>query len=295
MASEQQAPDVAGWEAAQEYFRENERATPVSNQMVIRKSDVEIRTLADWRLYAPPRGGDAQWRDYRSSKELARAWCPDGIGPTVPPETRALLLTRSEFNAFEVLEAVPEQRIRFDDLPGDPRNADLMVLGSANGEEFVMNVEGRGDEPFGAYVNDELIAAARRISRETPAPSFARITQLADALLPPRLGGEPHLGELRYQLLTSIAGTLAYATERAVKRAVLVVHEFRTHVTNDAFLSDNHRDVERTIERLTNGETRCIAMNQLVGPLRFPGNQYISRDVELFIGKVRRELLAMEF
>jgi hypothetical protein len=206
-----------------------------------------------------------------------------------------LLSTRPEFADFEILQAVPEHRIRFDDLPGDPRNADLMAEGIAAGGEFVMNVEGRGDEPFGAYVSDELVAAARRISRETPAPSFERIMRLADAILPPRMGGEPHLGELRYQLLTSIAGTLSHATERSVKRAVLVIHEFRTHVTNDAFLSDNHRDLERMMSRLTNGEVTCVPMNQLVGPLHFPGNAFISPHVDLFIGKVRRELLALDF
>ena len=290
--------EQTSWESGggRTYYRDRARITPATpGAIVIRKSDVEIRTLADWRLYAPPRGGDSQWRDYRSAKELARAWCPDGIGPTVPPETRALLHTRPEFSGFEIVEAVPEYRVRFDDFPGDPRNADLMVTGVANGEEFIMNVEGRGDEPFGAYISDELMAAARHISRESPAPSFGRITELADCLLPPRLGGEAHLGELRYQLLTSIAGTLACATENRVRRAVLLIHEFRTHITNDAFLSDNHRDLERMIERLTNGNVRSVGLNQLIGPLRFSGNSYIDRDVELFVGKVRRELLAMEF
>jgi hypothetical protein len=298
MSEDQEITDQTGWEAAQDYFREARAVqTPPTGQITIRKSDVQIKTLADWRLYAAPRGGEAQWRDYRSAKELARAWCPDGIGPTIPPETRALLSTRPEFTNFEIVEALPDHRVRVDDLPGEPPNADLMAVGTADAgaSEFVLGVVAKGDEPFGAYVSDELVAAARRVAREVPAISFERITRLAGALLGPRVGGEPHLGELRYQLLTAIAGTVAYATERAARRAVFMVHEFRTHETDDSLLMDNQRDLDRLMERLTNGETGVVPVNQLVGPVNIPGNEFISPDVELFIGKVRRELLALDF
>jgi hypothetical protein len=300
MMSEDQdiAADQTGWEAAQDYFREASAVqTPPTGQLIIRKSDVQIRTLADWRLYASPRGGEAQWRDYRSAKELARAWCPDGIGPTIPPETRALLSTRPEFSGFELVEALPDCRVRVDDLPGEPPNADLMLVGTTDSgtAEFVMGVIAKGDEPFGAYVSDELVAAARRVAREVPATSFERITRLAGALLPARVGGEPHLGELRYQLLTATAGAVAYATERGAKRAVVMVHEFRTHETDDSLLMDNQRDLDRLMQRITNSETTAVPINQLIGPVTIPGNEFISPDVELFVGKVRRELLALDF
>jgi hypothetical protein len=296
MPENQQLADQAGWESAQTYFGEVERpVTPSATPILIRKSDVQIRTLAEWRLYASPKGGDAQWRDYQSAKELARAWCPDGIGPTIPPETRALLANRAEFSSFEITEVFPDHRVRFDDLPGEPPNTDLMAVGTAAGEEFVMGVIARADEPFGAFVSDELAAAARRIAREDRAPSFSRIAMLGDALLPPRSGGEPHLGELRYHLLTAVAGTIAYAAERSAKRAVVVVHEFRTHNTDDSLLADNQRDLERFVDRVSNGRTGRVPMNHLLGPFQFPGNEYVRGDIQLFIGKVRRELLALEY
>jgi hypothetical protein len=296
MAQDQNLTEQAGWESAQEYFRESERVKAVTpTHLTIRKSDVEIKTLADWRLYASPRAGDSQWRDYRSAKELARAWCPDGIGPTIPPETGALLSSHTDLSGFRISEVLPEYRVRFDDLPGEPRNADVMAIGAVGEEQFVLSVEGRCDEPFGAYIGDELTAAARRIAREQPANSFARITRLADALLRPRAGGEPHLGELRYQLLVSLAGALATATQRGAPRAVFMVHEFRTHITNDSLLVDNQRDLERLVARLTNGAVTAVPMNQLIGPLHFPGNEHISPNVGLYLGKVRRELLALDF
>ena len=297
MASEPQTASEIRHTSADTYYRETEpgKVAPPSAGLIIRKSDVQIRTLADWRLYASPKGGDAQWRDYRPAKELARAWCPDGLGPTVPPETRALLASRPVFAGFSIVEALPEHHVRFDNLPGEPPTADLIALGMASDEEFVMGVVGKGDEPFGAYIGDELLAAARRMSREIPSSSYERTARLAEALFPRRIGGEPHLGELRYHLLTSLAGTLAYGSERGVRRIVFVVHEFRTHITDDSLLADNQRDLERMITRLTSGDTRYVAMNHLLGPFTLPGNEFISSDTELYIGKVRRELLALGF
>jgi hypothetical protein len=297
MARESQLSYEPVWDTAQTYLAERERVRALTppGTLVIRKSDVEIRTLSEWRLYASPRGGETQWRDYRPAKELARAWCPDGLGPMVPPETRALIMTRPEFNMLEIDEALPEQPVRFDTLPGEPPPVDLMAHGRAGEEEFVMAVLAKGDEPFGAYVSDELVAASRRLAQEVPVSSFERITRLGSALFRPRTGGEPYLGELRYQLLLAIAGVLAHAGERGVRKAVLMVHEFRNHTTNDAFLTDNQRDLERVVKRLASDETRALPMNQLVGPFEVPGNEFVSGNVELYIGKARRELLALDF
>jgi hypothetical protein len=296
MSRESQVSEQTNGESAQAYLLDRDRLrAPLSRPMVIRKADVPIRTLADWRLYASPRGGEQQWRDYRASKELARAWCPDGIGPVVPHETRALLASHTAFSGFSVLEVLPEHHVRFDELPGEPPTTDLMAVGTAGEQEFVMGVVGKGDEPFGAYVNDELVSAARRMANEILTPSFERIARLAAALLPARLGGEPHLGELRTQLPSSLAATLAFATQRSAPRAAFVVHEFRTHMTNDTRLSDNQRDLERMVERITSGDTTSVPMNHLLGPFEVSGNDFISGRVELFVGKVRRELLALDF
>lgn len=296
MAQEQMSQRAAGVEVARPLTRDVEESrAPSPRRMVIRKSDVEIRSLTDWRLYAAPRGGDAQWRDYRSNKELARAWCPEGIGPTVPPETRALLSTRPEFSDFEFSEVIPEHLVRFDSLAAEPRCCNLVAVGSSRGEDFVMGVEGKTDEPYGQYVSDELVAAARRIAREIPTGSLERIGRLAGALFRGRRGGEPQIGDLRYQLLTAIAGTLAFANERQVRRAIFVTHEFRTHETSDKLLADNQRDMERFLERLTHGEQRSLDTGTLAGPFTLPGSDFISSETEFFIGKVRRELLAYDF
>ena len=80
----------------------------------------------------------------------------------------------------------------------------------------------------------------RRIATDQRTGAIARIEALSAALLPPWREGLPRLGDLRYELLTGIAGTLAWAREIAASRAV-IVHEFITDQTRDADHARNGR------------------------------------------------------
>ena len=71
------------------------------------------------------------------------------------------------------LEAEPEAQLHFDDLPGEPRNADLAVLVHDEFGEFVMTVEGKADESFGDTVAETLAAAVER-KLENPASQGVR-------------------------------------------------------------------------------------------------------------------------
>jgi hypothetical protein len=61
---------------------------------------------------------------------------------------------------------------------------------------------------------------ARRIAADEHTGAIARIQALSTALLQPWREGLPHLGELRYQLLTGIAGTIGWAGAIGASRAV---------------------------------------------------------------------------
>ena len=37
--------------------------------------DTRITSVETWRAHAAPKGGDVQWVEGRSAKELAKAWC----------------------------------------------------------------------------------------------------------------------------------------------------------------------------------------------------------------------------
>ena len=114
-----------------------------------------------------------------------------------------------------------------------------------------------------------------------------RVESLSEALLPQWRSGLPHLGELRYQLLTGIAGTLAWARELRATRAVFAIQEFVTDQTRDDKHAQNASDLNQFLERLTDGAIRNLAEGALVGPLRVPGDAWIP-CVPLYMGKAVR-------
>jgi hypothetical protein len=83
-----------------------------------------IRTIDDWFQFAPPKRGVLQWKDFRSAKELARAWTCNG--EPAPPQVFLRVLQNMFGPELSVTE--PEAAISFDDIPSEKRNSDLLVF-----------------------------------------------------------------------------------------------------------------------------------------------------------------------
>ena len=91
---------------------------------IIGKDKNPILSVDGWYAGAPPKGGAVHWVTGRSARELAVAWC-GSEGPCVPTEIEQLLRSHPDLETLVIERAFPEHQIRFDDLPGEPRNADL--------------------------------------------------------------------------------------------------------------------------------------------------------------------------
>ena len=107
-------------------------------------------------------------------------------------------------------------------------------------------------------------------------------------LLPRR--GLPPLRLLRYQLLTAVAGSLAWARQLEAPRAVLVIHEFHTSQTSARKLQGNAQDLDFFVTRLTAGALRGLAVGSLVGPIRVPGDPLFDKPADLYLGKIVRRV-----
>jgi len=59
-----------------------------------------ITCVDDWFKHAPPMGGAHQWQDGYSAKELAKAWCAEGVTPAPPPALVSLLSSIPELAAL---------------------------------------------------------------------------------------------------------------------------------------------------------------------------------------------------
>jgi hypothetical protein len=250
------------------------------------RNDMPIVSLEDWRAHAAPKGGDRHWVEGRSALELARAWCSDE-GPCVPAEVRVALQSHPDLAALRIIEMTPEARIAFDKRRGEPRNADLAGIAEDGDGIAVIQVEGKADESFGERVADVLSAATRRArGKTTGAPD--RVRDLISALVPRNGEEQPSADDLRYQLLTATAATLAEAQRRGATRAVLVIHEFVTDRTDDNLHHANQSDLNAFVRRISNGRIAGITSGQAVGPIRVIGAPLITSPVSLYIVKATR-------
>jgi Domain of unknown function (DUF6946) len=257
--------------------------------MRIEKNGREIRTVDEWFQIAPPKRGREQWVEGRSALECARAWCgPEG--PVVPTELTDLLASHPDTTGALVRSVAPEHVVRFDSFPGEPRNSDVAALADHPAGLIALNVEAKADEPFDEHVHEVLTAVIKRIAADEPSNGVARIQQLAASLLPPAAPETSRLGDLRYQLLTGLAGAIAFAIASKATKTVLVIHEFITERTDDRKHEENARDLVAFLARLTSGEVRSLVAGRLIGPIVVPGRPLFESVPPLYVGKAVRNL-----
>lgn len=250
----------------------------------IEKNGQAIVSMDDWRRLAPPKH-PGHWVPGRSALELARAWC-GAAGPAMPAGLRELLDSRPETRNLRVDVVHPEHRIVFDEHGGEPRNADLAFVGEGPTGRVAVTVEAKADEPFGPTVGEAMAAALERAVGNPRSRGTERILGLVRALFNPAEKGQPFLTELQYQLLTGLAGTLAYAAESGARTAAFVVHEFITSKTRDERHAKNARDLESFLRRLgllRPGDTQYTGF---LGPVRVPASKHVPRSVDVLVGKV---------
>jgi hypothetical protein len=90
--------------------------------------------------------------------------------------------------------------------------------------------------------------------------------------------------------LTATAGALCEAERRRYGRALLLIHEFSADVTRDENHQRNAADLNRFVERLSQGSITSLATGQLHGPISVPGKPLLGGPAEIFVGKVNGNL-----
>lgn len=252
------------------------------------KGHLNIENVEDWFRFAPPKRGARQWKDGRSAKELAKAWCARENRPS-PPEEFLRLLTPL-VGPDELADAIgwPEHQVPIDDLPGEPPNIDLAIVSDGKQGRTAICVEAKADETFGRYVSEVHDVAALQIEHGRKTGVLKRLLRLETTLFPEvdtYLRGH---AELRYQLLTSAAAAIAMAKSCQAPVAVFVVHEFLfvDHV-DEKKVRQNELDLDRFVTRLTGGSVTSLPAGALLGPLPPPSHGSDWGRLCLYLGKVR--------
>jgi hypothetical protein len=239
--------------------------------MIIRNSSgAFIESIEDWYANAPPKKGKAQWKDYRSAKELAKAW----FRPNMPEELRGLLNSHPDLRGFAIDEAIPECQIQIDNFGGEPRNADMLIVGHCVDGAGLLTIEAKADEAFGPIVGEYFNEKAGSRSNVPK-----RISLLLRSMFDRDL--DEQLGLLRYQLLHAAAATLIEAKKRNANRAAFIVHEFLSANTDPEKVLCNNKDWSYFLSLLGGVEVpECLS-----GPFKVAGGEFVPGDIPLFVGK----------
>jgi hypothetical protein len=181
-----------------------------------------------WRSAGSPLLNHERWVEYLDPKNrkpgtsaptLAAAW-------SGPVDLLGVLASQPALTGLTARDVTIEARARFDAYAGNVRNHDLVLRGeTADGSPVVVCVEAKAGEPLGATVAEQVKTATKALVTNDRSNALARVEELVARLC--RFDpGDPRVGNLRYQLLTAWAGTLADAAQAA--HAVFAIHEFRT-------------------------------------------------------------------
>lgn len=251
------------------------------------QNDRPITSFEDWKELAPPKAKH-HWAAGRSARELASLWCPQ-VGPTMPDALREVLEAIEGTRNIVFGVGKPEHRIRFDQRRGEPRNADMAFVYYTGTSKVAVTIEAKADEPFGLTVAQTLAAATERHAFNPRSEGVQRVNDLISALFSPRVAEESEICELRYQLLTAVAGSIAYARNEGASKAVMVVHEFKTTKTKDHLHARNADDFAEFLRSLRGTREREHSSPAVWGPIMIPGAPLFADVPPLFIAKVVTE------
>ena len=207
---------------------------------MIIKND-ELSTVDLWKKNAPPMGGDKQWKDGRSAKELANYMTSSF--PNMPTELEEILSDIIDKNSILKLGAEYVTDFSSEGFGrGEGRNHDGILFN----DDIFIGIEAKADESLGRLISDELESASDN--------KKLRIDKLVNLLF--NDGAENHKN-LRYQLLTASAGVLLEAKNRKCKKALLAIIVFKkSGCYSPAKIQENERDIYRFLI-----ETQAIPKN----------------------------------
>lgn len=203
------------------------------------KKNIEITSLDQWFLVAPPKGREAQWKNGRSAKELARFATDPSFKDFILKVLEQENIQEQNFTCEP--EAETQLKSTIDMGINGPRNHDLLMIGS---KDCVIGVEAKVSEGFGNNtILEEWEKADTKNKKEKRIPGLIQFvsnntfSSLDDA--------PDNIKSLMYQLFTATAGTVIEAKNKGKKKALVLVIVFTGNVDKEKGYNDNLKNNEK--------------------------------------------------
>jgi hypothetical protein len=236
-----------------------------------------------WRLEATPLPTHSAWVRHLEDKNRVQGTSAPTLATvwSGPLDLFAALATCPDLTGLTIREATVEMRSTFDASGGNVRNHDVVVWAStATGEPVAVFVEAKAGEPLGATVSRQRVIATEAKHKNANSKAEKRLDDLVA-----RFGhANPRIEQVRYQLLSAWAGTLAGAA--GSKHAVLAIHEFQT----DARPKDKTSANGKALELFADVVLHCQLPSERAIPWchRVPG--VAGNDIALYLAHVVTDL-----
>ena len=173
-------------------------------KVIITKTNV-IKSVEDWRMYAPPQNPKKHWKEGHSAKLLAKYVTNKNFANDVEQ-----WIKDCHFSSSREVFCEPEVTTSFPNR-GLGRKHDLII----EGKDFIIGVEAKVSESFGA----------RTIEKEYEGQSEGKQKRV-EILLKYIGKSYEEAKNYKYQLLTGLVGTLLEAKRKGKEKCLFIVISF---------------------------------------------------------------------
>jgi hypothetical protein len=253
---------------------------------LVSRNGKPIATIEEWRDELNKREL-AKFVPFYSAYETARAWTePNRVPPVV-----AALFERPPLAGFQLERAIVEQRTSFDEY-GGPRHHDLLLVARADkGRVATVGIESKVNEDFGGTLKGEHDRAVAKGLRDgyvsdMPKRLHALSATLLNRDLAPEQPYDPRDVDLRYQLLTALAGTLVEAALAYADVAMVLVHEFQTPLSKPGVAQRSSGRIQELLKRFGRQPTDELPPGQPLGQFKVRGGGKIPAGKAFYVAKV---------
>ncbi len=164
----------------------------------------EVTNPDEWKKHFPPAGGDKQWKDGYSALEFARI-----VTGTYKENDFEEKLQTVFGKDFKILpdEIYPERLSKFDNRTG-PRHHDLACCAEKDGKKIVLCIEAKVYETLDKPLDKYRVSEGKKQRSDALCQSFFDSNY------------KPEFGNIYFQILSSVAGTIAFANENKNMNAI---------------------------------------------------------------------------
>lgn len=192
--------------------------------------DYSITDEDAWFKAFPPRGKEKQWVDGYSAKEFAKAVLDKDFEKEI---SRNLGLKRINIDKKQVY---PERGTSFDKIQGGVRSHDLACVATKNdNEKIALCFEAKVKETFGETIESEL--------KNCTEGKRNRIEKLCRTFFGnDYIKRQDKINKIFYQLLTGLAGTIAFAAETGANESYFIVYQLYPAICDNKDIITEHKN-----------------------------------------------------